>query len=132
MYDLKTAATAMTNFLIEQRGYDDARFYQVSLNEHYLRLELNLEDYFQSGLPFGDKYRSGYEMFSVEHDDENPIASIWKLIEKVPSREMREIHVLARQTSTTAAMAGKLKSAMASQFVLDIQKTRDTNLLSAA
>ena len=132
MYDLKTAANAMANFLIEQRGYDQASFYQVSLTTADIRLELHLQDFFQDGLPYDQKVYSGYKIFAVAHDDENPAASLWKLIETVPSREMREIHVLARQTSTTAAMAGKLKSAMAEQFVKDIQATRTTNLLAAA
>jgi hypothetical protein len=132
MYDLKTAAIAMTNFLIAERGYDQASFYCVALTSSEIRLELNLTDFFQSGLAYDEKFYAGFKTFAIDHEDENPAVSLWKLIEKVPSREMREIKVLARQTSTTAAMAGKLKSAMAEQFVKDIQATRTSNLLSAA
>jgi hypothetical protein len=130
MNDLKTAAEAMTNFLITERGYDEASFYQVTLTEHILSLNLIIKDHFQEDLAYDQKFRSGFEYFETAPDDPDPIASIWEKIQAVPTREMRELQVLARQTSTTAAMAGKLKSAMASQFVKDIVETRSSNLLT--
>ena len=130
MNDLKTAAEAMINFLLTERGYDEATFYQVVLSECSLTLNLLTKDYFQEDLSYDQKIRNGFQYFEVDHDDSDPIASIWVKIQAVPTREMRELQVLARQTSTTAAMAGKLKSAMASQFVKDIVETRSSHLLT--
>ena len=117
--ELVEEAHYMQSFFQYQLGFDTADF-------EYIRIESDAEpafifslyDDFQKELPVQHRVEhETYRTFSGE-----TIADIWGSIRAVPSRERRELLVMAKQLAGTLGQADKLVSLAGQEFAAKLKQ----------
>jgi len=111
----KTAERQFLNML----GYDHALFDHVKLRpsgDH--QFEFELRDNFQSNLAGAMQYKVGWCV-------NIPIENIWDKLATWPTREQRELTIMARKLTAIDADLDKITSAQVKAFVARLQPDID-------
>lgn len=97
-------------------GYDKVFVESIEFPSHNYegRVHLRAEDDFQSDLPAGLTYESGFMILDL--DDIEELLASW------PNREQRELRVQARILAQSTANADKLVSIAGREFVAEMQR----------
>lgn len=113
--NLKAEAYAFIEHAVPNLGYTTVNFVRIEiLEEDEITLLLNCRDDFQERLSWDIIEQHGYVTFF------HPFTTKGKL-----NREQRELHVLAKQTCNSAAMAEAMTSAAGKRFVEEILEVRN-------
>jgi len=117
--ELVAEAHYMQRFFQDQLGFDEADFYSIRItNKAKICFVFSLYDDFQGPLP--QQYRvehENYRDFSGE-----TIADIWATIRRIPSRERRELLVMAKQLAGAVGQADKLVSLAGKEFAAKLKQ----------
>ena len=111
--EIRFKAAQLAEWLIAERGYSDARFYQCEFGRLSVSVRMALDDEFQKTLQYDQKIECGIVDISVAR-----LFGDWSTW---MSREMRELHVMAAKLAVSPDLLSQLQSSMAQQFVRDLQ-----------
>ncbi len=101
-------------------GYDEVDFKRIWLNKHGAhRIEFTLHDDFQKDLPVEMTYKDGWSIMMDLNED------FWDKVTTWPTREQRELTILARKMATIDANIDDIKSHQVRAFVARLQPDID-------
>ena len=115
----------LSSRFLDEKGYTTARFQYLSVvTEEQITFYFELEDDFQTDLPYDTRWRVGnYQGLSVTCDEGTHAA-----FGRWPGRKQRELHILSAQLGTVAGWKDKLVSLAGQQFVADVIEARNKYL----
>ena len=120
---IQLGVTAQSYFE-DKLGYDEVTFRRIWLNAHGAhRIEFTLHDTFQRNLPVEMTYKDGWSIM-LDLDD-----TFWDKVTTWPTREQRELTILARKMTAIDADLGDIRSAQVLSFIARLQP--DINALRA-
>ena len=120
MMDLMALGKVAETYFGKELGYDETEFKRVWLNGHGgHRIEFMLHDTFQHNLPIEMQYKDGWAIM-LDLDD-----TFWDKVTTWPTREQRELTILARKMTAIDADLGDIRSAQVLAFIARLQPDID-------
>jgi hypothetical protein len=100
-------------------GYNNACFDSISITDYSVNMAFELNDDFQEGLPPAEKCKAGWHV-PISLMEDIPLDEFWNAISTWPTREQRELHVMAAQLAKVGqscdGMVGKQVEAFVNQI----------------
>ena len=123
---LQQQGRAAEDFLIRERGFTTASFDQVIIHDNFIAFDFRLEDDFQKELETKDKFHNSGSYFIYIYFDDESCKTLEQQVAEIPSREMRELEVLARQLGRINGISQEFLSHAGREFAKDLNKRAES------
>jgi hypothetical protein len=119
---LQSLIAAVEYYLTNQKGFDTVRSVHFEVHQKMLKLYFTVYDTFQDKLHYDDRTCNGLQSVTSESFS---IDEIWNGLRKIPSRSLRELECVCRQSGRFAEMEDLLNDQRAREFAHNIAEARN-------